>query len=218
MINNQIILLQRTAAGYVSGTEEMLKKCMDGIFSRNNALLEEVITKDEELSDQTDTFLDEACINTIAKFQPVAANLRTIIGIIKMSDALERIGDHCVNMAISGLILNAEPQIKPFVDLPKMTQAVVQMLKEASQALVGHDAQLAKKVLKDDDIVDDFKRKITEELKSFLETNCSSKSVTCIIELIHIAANLERIADMSTNICEDVVYIESGEVLKHNKY
>ncbi|MCL2389063.1 MAG: phosphate signaling complex protein PhoU [Elusimicrobia bacterium] len=213
MINNQIVLLQKMAAEYVKSTEDMLVKCTEGLFSRNDALLNAVINEDEIVSDETDIFINESCISMIACFQPVTSNLRIIISIIKMSDALERMGDHCTNVARSGLVLNSRPPIKPFVDLPKMKDTVVKMLKDSSEALVNGNVELAKQVLADDDIVDEYKAKITAELRGFLKKD--NAEVDSILEIINIVNNLERIADLTTNICEDVLYIELGEVYRH---
>jgi phosphate transport system protein len=157
--------------------------------------------------------LDEKAINIIAKFQPVAKNLRMIISIIKMNNDLERIADHCVNIAQSGLYLNGYPAAKPFIDLPEMKNIVSEMLRKSSISLIDNDTIIANSVLTMDDEVDKYKKLIIEELIPLLADK--KQNARGILEIINVVNNLERIADLSTNVCEDVIYMESGEVAKH---
>ncbi|MDR1123412.1 MAG: phosphate signaling complex protein PhoU [Elusimicrobiota bacterium] len=214
MIEEQIILLQKNIVEYGSLIENMLAKSTRGVFERNNELLEEVINADEPAANKTELALDEKAVNIIAKFQPAAKNLRMIISIIKMNNDLERIGDHCVNIAQSGLYLNSYPAVKTFTDLPKMKDIVTRMLNKSSKALIGGDINLAADVLAIDDKADNYKKLIIDELMSFI---CGkNQNIRCILEIINITNNLERIADLSTNVCEDIIYMESGEVVKHH--
>ncbi|AKL98414.1 phosphate signaling complex protein PhoU [Endomicrobium proavitum] len=215
MINEAILELKKNIVHYSNHTQKMLADASTGLVDRNNALLKKVIDVEEKISDETDLNLDSECINAIAKFQPMAKNLRVIIAIIKMSSNLERIGDHCVNIAQSGLILNSYPQIKEFVDLPKMKELVIFMLTEASLALVNHDTNIAKLVLSMDNKVDNYKK----EIKKDLEKHITSQEwvLQCIFEILNAVNNLERIADLATNICEDVIYMESGKIYRHKR-
>jgi phosphate transport system protein len=213
MIEEQIILLKKNIVEYGALIESMLAKSARGVFERDNRPLEEVINADEPAANETELALDEKAINIIAKFQPVAKNLRMIISIIKMNNDLERIGDHCVNIARSGLYLNNYPSVKTFTDLPAMKDIAARMLNKSSKALIDRDINLAKNALMMDDKVDDYKKLITDGLVPFI--SAKNQNIRCILEIINITNNLERIADLSANICEDLIYMESGEVVKH---
>ncbi|MDR3048665.1 MAG: phosphate signaling complex protein PhoU [Elusimicrobiota bacterium] len=209
MINTAIIELEKEVIDYAKHIERMLFDAAEGVFERNSGLLEKVLGIEEEKSDDMDLSLYENCVNTIAKFQPVSKNLRIVISIIAMGASLERIGDHCVNIARSGLILNSYKQVIPYIDLPQMKSVTVIMLQKAVSSLINQDINIAKSVLSMDEEVDDYKRKIHKTLQQYMT---DKDILTAIVELMNIVNNLERIADLSVNICEDVIYSESGKM------
>ncbi|MDR0485331.1 MAG: phosphate signaling complex protein PhoU [Elusimicrobiota bacterium] len=211
MINENIIELKKEAVEYAKHIESMIISSTRGVFERDNSLLEKTLKIDEIKSDQMEISLYENCINAIAKFQPMAKNLRIIIGLIKMSGNLERIGDHCVNIAESGLILNTALPVKSYIDLPKMNTLAIDMLREAIFAFVNQDKTLAESILNLDDEIDGYKGKIIRELEDYMT---DQKTAYLIVELMNIVSNLERIADLTVNICEEVIYIESGKLMK----
>ncbi|MDR0734685.1 MAG: phosphate signaling complex protein PhoU [Elusimicrobiota bacterium] len=213
MINENITELKKLTIEYTAHVEAMLAEGLQGVFERKNQPLRHIINENERTANIMDLHIEDKSINIIAKYQPVAVNLRVIIGIMKMSNSLERIGDHCVNIAKSGLFLNELPQLKPFIDLPKMKDAVVYMLGNASRALLELDSKLAKKVCETDDIVDDYKRAIKSDLIGYIEKD--PKNITRALEILNISNNLERIGDLITNICEDIIYIKEGEMIRH---
>jgi phosphate transport system protein len=210
MINIAIDELKKDVIEYTVNIKKMLLNSTKGVFDRDSGLLENVITVEEDMSDKANLNLYENCVNAIAKFQPVAKNLRIIISIVKMSSNLERIGDHCVNIAQSGQTINLYRQVKLFVDLPEMKDLVIDMLEKSSIAFVSENTDIAKKVLTMDDKVDNYKRKINKELEEYMT---DKEILHCIVEIINIVNNLERIADLSVNICEEVIYMESGEIV-----
>jgi phosphate transport system protein len=213
MINENITELKKLTIEYTAHTEAMLAESLQGVFERENELLLRIIDENERTANIMDLHIEDKSINAIAKYQPVAVNLRIIIGIMKMSNSLERISDHCVNIAKSGLFLNEHAQLKPFIDLPKMKNAVIDMLGSASRALLELDSELAKKVCETDDIVDDYKHTIKSELIGYIEKD--PKNITRALEILNISNNLERIADLITNICEDIIYMKKGEIIRH---
>jgi len=216
MINENITALKKLIIEYTAHIESMLADSMRGVFDRKNELLRKVMDESERTANIMDLHVEDAAINAIAKFQPMAVNLRLIIGIMKMSNSLERIGDHCVNICQSGLFLNDRPQLKPFIDLPKMKDTVLDMLGKTSKALLELDAELAKQVYKTDYIVDGYKRTIKADLVTgYMEKD--AKSITRALELLNISNNLERIADLTTNMCEDIIYMKDGAIIRHQK-
>jgi len=214
MLNENIISLKKLIIEYAAHIESMVADGMRGVFDRKNELLKKVIDESERTANIMDLHVEDYAVNTVAKFQPVAVNLRLIVGIMKMSNSLERIGDHCVNIAQSGLFLNEHPQLKPFIDLPKMKDAVIDMLGKTSKALLELDAGLAKQVCRMDDIVDEYKRVVkTDLITDYMEKD--AKSIKRALEILNISNNLERIADLITNMCEDIIYIKDGEIIRH---
>jgi len=214
MFNEKIVLLKKRIIDYAEYVEKMAVKSLEGTVNRNENILHEVIDKDEPVANRYETDFDEICIGYIAQYQPVGKNLRMIISAIKMSNDLERMADHAVNIAQSGLFLISRPFIKPFVDIPKMGEAAVGMLKDSIKSFVNEDVCLAKKVLERDSEVDSLKVRVIDELTLFMEDD--RKTVSRALKLITIASNLERIADLATNVCEDVIYLAEGVVVKHH--
>jgi phosphate transport system protein len=213
MINENITGLKKLIIEYTEHIETMLNASLQGVFDRGMEPLNKVIEESERSANIMDLHIEDKAINIMAKYQPMAVNLRMIVGIMKMSNSLERIGDHCVNICASGLYLNERPQLKPFIDLPKMRDTVISMLSRTSKALVELDGESAKKVYKMDDIVDGYKRTIKTDLIAYMEKDC--KNITRAVEILNISNNLERIADLITNMCEDIIYIKNGEIIRH---
>ncbi|WP_424244218.1 phosphate transport system protein [Elusimicrobium posterum] len=213
MINENITELKKLIIEYSTHIEGMMRESLCGLFNRDNEPLQKVIEVQERSSNIIDLHIEDKAINIVAKFQPMALNLRMIIGIMKMSNSLERIGDHCVNISKSALFLNKHPQLKPFIDLPKMKETVMVMLGSTSKSLVELDVELARKVYEMDDVVDEYKRTIKLELIEYMEKD--SSNIKRAVELLNISNNLERIADLITNMCEDIIYIKDGEIIRH---
>jgi len=215
MFQEKIIVLKKGIIDYAELVENMIVKTLDGVLNKNEYSLNHVIENDEAIINRHEVEFDETCIDYIARYQPVSRNLRMIISAIKMSNDLERMADHAVNIAQSGLFLISQPLVKPLVDIPKMGDITVWMLKDSINSFVNEDIRLAKKVLERDNEVDNLKVKVIEDLTAIMKND--PKTIDMALKLITIASNLERIADLSTNICEDVVYLTEGVVIKHNQ-
>ncbi len=196
--------------------ESMIEKSIRGLLNKDKALLLEVLQVDEPRTNEMEIEIDEMCINLIARFQPEARDLRTIIMILKMNNDLERIGDMAVNISESALYLIERPQIKPMIDLPKMAEEAIQMLKDGIDSFIKSDAKLAKSVCERDDIVDAYRDQILRELITYMISDPTT--IERAIHIERILRNLERIADLATNIGEDVVYIVEGKIIKHGRY
>jgi phosphate transport system protein len=196
--------------------ESMIEKSIRGLLNKDKALLLEVLQVDEPRTNEMEIEIDEMCINLIARFQPEARDLRTIIMILKMNNDLERIGDMAVNISESALYLIERPQVKPMIDLPKMAEETIQMLKDGIDSFIKSDAKLAKSVCERDDIVDAYRDQILRELITYMISDPTT--IERAIHIERISRNLERIADLATNIGEDVVYIVEGKIIKHGRY
>ena len=153
------------------------------------------------------------CIRLLALQQPTARDLRFITTAMKISSELERMGDLADNIAQRALELNVEPQLKPYIDIPRMAHWTMRMVKECLNAFVNSDPRLARKVCGDDDFVDDLNEQLFRELLSFMLEN--PKTITRAIRLTFVAKSLERIADHATNIAELVVYMVEGKNIRH---
>ncbi|OGS17003.1 MAG: phosphate transport system regulatory protein PhoU [Elusimicrobia bacterium RIFOXYA2_FULL_50_26] len=214
MLAERLLSLKKQLVEYSGVIESMVGKSMKGLLLKNKAFLVEVIEQDEPKVNELEVEVDELCTNMIAQYQPRAKDLRMILMALKMNNDLERMGDHAVNIAESGLYLIERPQVKPFKDIPLMSEAVMSMLKDCIDAFVNGDAQLAKSVCERDNVVDDFKDKILAELVHIM--NVDPSAIERSLHLLRISGNLERIADLSTNIGEEVMFMVEGRVIKHH--
>ncbi|GAB4170729.1 MAG: phosphate signaling complex protein PhoU [Calditrichia bacterium] len=192
---------------------QMLEKSIKGLLERNEGLLKEVIEKDEETVNNLEVEIDKDCIKIIALYGPAAKDLRQIMMIFKISDDLERMADHTVNICDSGLFLIKRPPIKPLVDIPRMAEITKKMLQDTIHAFVEHDHELALEICKRDDEVDSLRDQIIRELITYMAQD--AKTIEPAMHLMRISKNIERIADLITNIAEDIVYIETGKLIKH---
>jgi len=214
MLEEKLVSLKKELVEYAGLVELMVEKSVKGLLNREKALLQEVIEKCELKANAYEIKMDELCTNLIAQFQPRARNLRLILMAMKMSNDLERMGDHAVNIVESALYLIERPQVKPLTDIPKMGEYTTKMLKDSINSFINEDAALAKSVCMMDDSVDDLKDKLIKELTALMSSD--SATIERSLHLLRISGNLERIADLSTNICEDVIYMVEGRVIKHH--
>ena len=157
--------------------------------------------------------IDEECIRLLALHQPAARDLRLVTTAMKISTELERISDLAENVSERAIELNEEPQLKPYIDIPMMGNMARGMVKQSIDAFVKEDAQLARKVLADDDYVDDLMEQLFRELLSFMLED--TRTISRAIRLSFIAKYLERMADHATNIAELVVYLVEGKIIRH---
>ena len=193
--------------------EAVVHKSIDALKRRDSALAEEVI-RDDHLIDELELEIDERCIRLLALRQPVGQDLRFVTSALKIVNDLERVGDHAVNIAQSAVKLNQEPELKPLVDIPRMATIATRMLTEALDAFVRNDAAAARRILLEDDEVDHLKSQLFRELLSYMLEN--PETITRALELVLVSRNLERVADLATNVAEEVVFIAEARVVKHH--
>ena len=192
--------------------EMMISNAMIALVERNTELAEETIAFDHEVN-RLEMEIDERCLEVLARRQPAARDLRFITLALKIVTDLERIGDQCANIAKRVKELNQEPSLKPYIDLPRMAQAASTMVKEALDAFVRGDENLAIKVCEDDQVVDDLNEQIQRELLTFMMGDPST--ISRAIRINHISKCLERIADHATNVAEMVIFMVKGKDIRH---
>jgi phosphate transport system protein len=175
--------------------------------------LAETVLEEENAINEMQMEIDERVTRLLAQQQLVAIDLRFILAVSRINNDLERIGDQAVNIAQSALRILRHPQVKPYVDLPRMSEIAEGMVRDSLNALVRGDVDLARSVLARDDQVDLLRDQMFRELLTYMMEN--SAVVFPAFELILVAKNLERIGDHATNIAEDVIYIVAGRDVRH---
>jgi phosphate transport system protein len=193
--------------------EGMVARATQSLLDRKPALCAEVIDGDRDV-DQLEIEIDEVCHSILGRKQPTAVDLRFIVAVMKINSDLERIGDSAVNIAQSVEQLNEQPPLKPYIDLPHLSQLVQTMVRKSLDAFVQRDAELALDVCRSDDAVDGLYKQIFRELLTYMIED--PKTVSRALHLLLIARNMERIADHATNIAEDVIYYVEGRDVRHS--
>ena len=195
-----------------SMVEDSIRKSVKALENGDLDLAIE-LKKDDDKIDEIELELEEKCTKLIALQQPVAKDLRMIMVISKFVTDLERMGDHASNIADQVLEIGGEELIKPLIDIPRMSEIACRRLHQSLDAFINMDIDLAKKIAQEDEEIDDLDEQILRELISFmLEDHANIKQATA---LMFISRFLERIGDHSTNICERVIYMVSGQ---HENY
>jgi phosphate transport system protein len=215
VLEREITSLKKNLIEYAAHVESMIDKSIKGLLEKDKEMLFEVMEKDEPKANDTEIELDELCITLIAKYQPAAKDLRTIMMIAQMNNDLERMADLAVNIVESSLFLIEKPPVKPLIDIPNMAENAMKMLRDSIDSFTSEDSKLAKSVCERDQIMDDLKDQVFRELITHMMSDPSV--IERAMQLIRISNSLERIADLSTNICEDVIFIVEGKVIKHHK-
>ncbi|HAR96238.1 MAG TPA: phosphate transport system regulatory protein PhoU [Deltaproteobacteria bacterium] len=213
MLEQRISELKRELIEFGSHAQHMIEESIKGLMRKDKALLTEVIEQDEPKANEFDIELEKRCTSTIAQFQPKARELRTVLMILKMTADLERMADHAVNIAESAIYLIERPSVKPLLDTPRMAEETVSMVNDSLLAFVNEDATLAKQVCERDNIVDGLANQILRELITYMSSDPST--IERALHILEISGNLERIADLSTNIGEDVIFMVEGKLIKH---
>ena len=193
--------------------EAVVYKSVEALKRRDPDLARETFEDDKHL-DAMEIEIEERCIGLLALQQPMAGDLRFLTSALKISNDLERIGDHAVNIAEGAVALAQTDQLKPLVDIPRMADLALTMLREALDAFVHRDSATARRICVRDDAVDDLNRQLFRELVSYMIEDPST--VGRALEFIRIAHNLERVADMATNVAEEVVFIAEARIIKHH--
>jgi len=195
--------------------EQAIANAIDALVKRDSALAEKIIREDKAIND-IELEIDDLSLKLLALHQPMAADLRFITSAMRINIELERIGDLAVNIAERALSLNQEPQLKPYIDIPRMAEITKNMVKTVLDAFVSGDPDLARAVCERDDQVDDLNDQVFRELLSYMLAD--PKTITRAVHLIIVSKYLERIADHATNIAEGVIFMVKARVIKHHAY
>ena len=210
--HEELEALKQTLLAMGGLVEDQIRHVMQALVDRDDALASEVIERDRQVN-AYDVEVDAQCVELLALHQPAAGDLRFITTAMKIVTDLERIGDQAVNIGQRVIELNREPQLKPYIDLPRMAERAQAMVKESLDAFVARDTELARRVRAEDDEVDALKEQIFRELLTFMMED--PRSIPRAIRLILISRCMERVADHATNIAEMVIYLVEGKMVRH---
>jgi phosphate transport system protein len=184
-------------------------RSIEALKDRNMDLAHQIIADDRKIN-QKRFEIEEKCVELIATQQPMASDLRIIVAVLNIISELERIGDHAEGIAKIAIMIGDEPPLKPLIDIPRMAEQTVDMLRRSLDAFVNRDAAAAKAISAEDDLVDQLYDQVFRELLTFMAED--PKTITRATRLIWVAHNLERSADRVTNICERVVFVVTGKM------
>ena len=195
--------------------EERVRMTTAAVDNRDASIAQKIIDTDWEI-DEMEVDVEEECLKILALHQPVAVDLRFLVAAIKINNDLERIGDQAVNIAQRVMTISKRPEMNFVFDYAPMAEKAEAMLRMSLDALVNVDVDLAFKVITMDDEVDDMKTKAYDRIKAAIKEN--PQRVGYLINLLLISRHLERLADHTTNIAEEVIYLIEGEIVRHSNY
>ena len=193
--------------------EERVRAIMEALVERDLSLVERVQAGDEPLN-QLHIEIDDRCFKLLALHQPMAADLRAIVSAVKINTDLERVGDLAVNIAEATQRYVTHPPVKKLIDIPRMAAIAQAMLRDALDAFVRRDIDLAQRVIHEDDTLDALKSQIFRELLTYMLQ--TPDTIEPALDLILISRHLERIGDHATNVAEDVIFILSARDVRHH--
>jgi phosphate transport system protein len=195
-------------------TQEEIFKSIESLKNRDQDQAQAVIHSDEKI-DELELAIDEKCIDLIARYQPMASDLRFIATAMKINADLERIADLAVDICERVLEIIDKPILKPLIDIPKLSEVAQKMVKDSIDAFVNRNVELARSVVRSDSQADSLRNKVSDELINDYMAR-DAKTVDRAVPLLLIARYLERICDHATNIAEDVIYMVEAKVVKHH--
>ena len=204
--------LKKDILTYGAMVEESINGAITALLTRRSDLAQEIIQGDDKL-DQREVAIEEFCLKVLALHQPVAVDLRFIIAVMKVNNDLERMGDLAVNIAERARYLSTHDPLQGPLDFSAMTRSVQAMVRESLDALIHLDTALARQVLTEDEEVDDMNRGMYDVLQKIMAEDPST--IKRAVHTLSASRHLERIADLATNIAEDVVFMVDGDIVRH---
>jgi phosphate transport system protein len=211
--HEELAHLKQRLTALSSEAEESVGNAVDALLKRDKVLAQEVIKGDVTIN-TLESSIEEQAFQLIALHQPMARDLRLIFSAIKIVHDLERVGDHAVNIAQSAVQLLAYPHVVPEPEIVEMARRSRQMLSDSLTAFVRGDGPLARDVCRRDDEVDSLNDSVFRILLTHMMED--QHSIGACMELLLVSRNLERVADLATNIAEDVVFVSEGKTIKHH--
>lgn len=192
-----------------SMVQKAIVRSIEALKSRDIDSAQQVIADDKNINHKRFE-IEEKCIELIATQQPMASDLRTVVAVLNIITELERVGDYAAGISRIVIIIGDEPPLKPLIDIPRMADQTVDMLRRSLEAFINRDAQAARRISAEDDMVDHLYDQVFRELLTFMAED--PRTITRATRLIWVAHNLERCADRVTNICERVVFLVTGKM------
>jgi len=211
-LRREIENLKRKILSMGARIEDAVAKAVDALQRRDGRLAQSVVEADDQI-DRLEVDVEEECLKVLALYQPVAADLRFVVAVLKMNNDLERMGDLAANIAKRAAFLAGQPQADLPFDFSEMAAKAQSMLKQSLDALVNGDAALARQVCAEDDELDEMRRRHHDRIVE--QTRRSPQHAEVLNSLSGVNRHLERIGDMATNVCEDVLYMIEGEIMRH---
>lgn len=205
--------LKKTLLGMAAFVEEQVKNSLSAMAQRSDTLARDVITKDSQI-DQMEVDIEEECLKILALYQPVALDLRFVVAVLKINNDLERIGDLAVNIAERSVTLTRSLPVAS-LDFTEMTDKTLLMLKESIDSFIGGDAELARRVCRADTEIDHAHAENYAKVDAMILEHPEHSSM--IIQNLSISRYLERVADLATNIAEDVIYLVEGKIVRRQE-
>ncbi len=217
MLKEQIEALKARLVRYGRLVAGMIERSIQAFVSRQSEVLERIIGRDEPQANELELELEEEGIALIAQFEPKAKELRTVLMVLGITNDLERLADHAVNIAEAAGDILAHAPVNAATEIPRMAELAIRMMEDSIQAFIAEDVRLARKVCRSDSAVDELADRIRGRLVEEMIAAADPSTIEPSLSVLKIAANLERIADLSTNIGEDVIFMVEGRVIKHHK-
>ncbi len=212
-IHQQLEEVRQSLLAMGGKVEEMIGVAIAALVERDRDKARAVIARDRDI-DELEVSIDHKCRTVWATQQPTAVDLRFLIAVTKITNELERIGDSAVNIAQSAEILADERPLKPYVDVPRLTEIAQSMVRDALDALMQRDTAKALEVCARDDRVDALYNQLFRELVKYMAED--PRTVGRALQVLLVTRNLERIADHATNVAEDVIYYVEGRDIRHS--
>jgi phosphate transport system protein len=209
----ELVQLKENLLKMATLVEETIRSAISALMNRDSEIITRTMEKEDKIN-AMENAIDEMCLKLLALRQPLAADLRFITSAMKIVTDLERMGDQAINIVERASSLNLEPQLKPYIDIPRMAEIVQTMVKDVLDAFVNGNSKLARSVCERDDLVDGLNDQVHRELLTYMMSD--PKTIPRAVHLMIVSRCLERIADHATNIAEDVIFMVDALVIKHH--
>lgn len=211
-LNRELNRLKQQAIRLGALVEDAIAKSIDALVRRDRVLAEQVMADDDRI-DRFEVEVEEECLKILALYQPVAADLRFVVAVLKMNNDLERMGDLAAHIAHMSALLTEQAPVDLPLDFPAMAARVQSMVQRCLDALVNADADLAQRVCADDDEVDEMRAAFYRTISDALHRR--PQDADALLTLLSVSRHLERLADMATNVAQDVIYMVRGQIVRH---
>ncbi len=212
ILHKEMAYLEKQLLALTAMVEESVQLSFQALVKMDIVLAEKLIKSDEEIN-RMEVTLEEECLKILALHQPVANDLRMIVAVLKINNNLERIADQAVNISERVLAVAKEPRVTCPLNLNDMAKKVLAMLEKALDSLVNADLELAKDVLELDEDVDDLHGRNYQLFKDYIRQH--PETIDTVLNYLTVSRHLERVADLATNIAEDVIYLNEGRIVRH---